>query len=159
MYNLFWKIFCAFDRLKVHFLNQSVQNKLGYCGINTFFDLNTEIHCPSNIKVGDNVYVGKGTILVGYGGLTINDGVIIGAGCKITTRNHIIDRNVGYRFSGYNESSVRIGSNVWLGYNVVILPGVCISEDSVVAAGAVVTKDVPAGQIWGGVPAKFIRYI
>jgi acetyltransferase-like isoleucine patch superfamily enzyme len=54
---------------------------------------------------------------------------------------------------------VTIANNVWIGANAIILPGVDIGENSIVAAGAVVNTDIPANQIWGGIPARFIKAI
>jgi acetyltransferase-like isoleucine patch superfamily enzyme len=87
--------------------------------------------------------------------------VIIGDWCQIanntiiTTTNHLI--NGYYYFGNVETKKVTIGNNVWIGSNAIILPGVSIGDNSIIAAGAVVTKDVPSNKVYGGVPAKQMR--
>ena len=76
-------------------------------------------------------------------------------GLRIATINH--DMNA--RHTKYTYGRVLVKKNAWLGMNVTICPGVTIGEYAVVAAGAVVTKDVPAHAVVGGVPARVIRYL
>ena len=71
--------------------------------------------------------------------------------------SHFVKQRNGYR--GWSFGKVKIGKNCCLGANVVICQPVSIGDNSAIAAGAVVTKDIPAGEIWGGVPAKFIKKI
>lgn len=106
--------------------------------------------------IGKNVFINHGCSFLDLGGITIEDDVLIGPQVKIVTENHPVDP--GNRKS-LDVKSVHIGKNVWLGAGAIILPGVTVGENSIVAAGAVVTKDVPANTIVGGVPAKFIKSI
>lgn len=90
------------------------------------------------------------------GGITIGDGTMIGMNITIATLNHGLSldtRNTTYPFP------VNIGENVWIGSNATILPGVNLGNNAVVAAGAVVTKDVPENTVVIGVPAKVIKKI
>jgi len=109
-----------------------------------------------NITVGKNVFFNTGCSFQDRGGINIGDGTMIGMNVTIATLNHglpLETRNVTY------PSPVIIGDNVWIGSNATILPGVTIGDNSVVAAGAVVTKDVPANTVVAGVPAKELKKI
>jgi acetyltransferase-like isoleucine patch superfamily enzyme len=82
--------------------------------------------------------------------------VLIGPQVKLVTENHPVHPS---NRKSLDLKSIHIGKNVWLGAGAIILPGVTVGENSIVAAGAVVTKDVPSNTIVGGVPAKFIKKI
>ena len=90
------------------------------------------------------------------GGITIGDGAFIGHNVVIATLNHDFDPK---ERSTTHPSKVVIGKNVWIGANATVVPGVTIGDNSIIAAGAVVTKDVPPNVIAGGVPAKVIKSI
>jgi acetyltransferase-like isoleucine patch superfamily enzyme len=109
-----------------------------------------------NILIGKNVFFNTGCSFQDRGGITIGDGTMIGMNVTIATLNHGLSldtRNTTY------PSPVNIGENVWIGSNATILPGVTIGDNSVVAAGAVVTKDVPENTVVAGVPAKVVKKI
>ena len=107
-----------------------------------------------NITVGRNVFINAGCQLQDHGGITLEDGVLVGHNTVIATLNH--DQDYRHRAS-LLPAPVRICRDVWIGAGCVICPGVTIGEHSIVAAGAVVTKDVPPDVIVGGVPAKVIK--
>jgi NDP-sugar pyrophosphorylase family protein len=89
------------------------------------------------------------------GGIEIGKNVIMGMGSKIISANHDI-----YDFSKHIKKSVKIGNNVWIGANVVILPGVEIGDNTIIGAGSIVTKSFKEGNcVIGGNPAKIIRYL
>ena len=90
------------------------------------------------------------------GGITIEDDVLIGPKVNLITENHPLGP-VNRR--ALIAKPIVIKRNAWIGAAATILPGVTVGENSVVAAGAVVTTDVPANTIVGGVPAKFIKNI
>jgi acetyltransferase-like isoleucine patch superfamily enzyme len=94
---------------------------------------------------------------MGNGGIEIGDHVLIANNSILTTVNHKIGEGL-YR-GNQVTGKITVGNNVWIGANATILPGVSIGENSIVGAGGVVTKDVPANTIVGGVPAKLIRTI
>ncbi len=113
-----------------------------------------------NIDLGSNLYINHDVELDSYNGLIkIGNNVLIGQNTLITTANHnfsdkkkaIIDQG----FGPFNR--IVIEDNVWIGANVLILPGVHIGKGAIIAAGAVVTKDVPSMCIVGGIPAKKIK--
>lgn len=84
------------------------------------------------------------------------DGVLIGHNVVLATLNHDVDpQKRGDMF----PAPIRIGNNVWIGAQATVLPGVTIDDGAIVAAGAVVTRDVPANVIVGGFPAKIIKKI
>ena len=109
-----------------------------------------------NIKVGRHVFINAGCCFQDQGGIEIGDNVQIGHQTVIATLNH--DLNPEKRWNMI-PSPVKIGNNVWIGSHATILAGVTIGDNSVVAAGAVVTKDVPANVVVGGVPAKILKTI
>lgn len=109
-----------------------------------------------NITVGENVFINACCHFQDHGGVTIGDGCQIGHNVVFATLNHGLlpeERQTTV------PAPIVLGKNVWVGSNSTILPGVRIGDNAVVAAGAVVTKDVPADSIVGGVPAKFIKSI
>lgn len=112
--------------------------------------------CGKNIFVGKNVFINSGCRFQDQGGITIGDGVLIGHNVVLATLNHDIDPR---KRSTMHPAPIVIGKNVWIGANATVVPGVSIGDGAVIAAGAVVTKDVPANVIIGGVPAKIIKKI
>ena len=109
-----------------------------------------------NITLGKNVFINAGCKFQDQGGIFIDDGALIGHGVVIATLNHDMDPE---KRQALHPSPVHIGKNVWIGANSTITPGVTIGDNAVVAAGAVVTKDVAADTVVGGVPAKPIKKI
>ena len=109
-----------------------------------------------NITVGKNVFINACCHFQDHGGITIGDDCQIGHAVVFATLNHGIlpeDRRNTY------PAPIVLKKNVWVGSNATILQGVTIGENAVVAAGSVVSKDVPDNTIVGGVPAKEIRKI
>lgn len=134
-------------------------SRLGRVGSNVIISPGWTILQPHQLFIGDSVSIGhlfycacssKGTV-------TIGSNSIIAARVTITTATH--DYNViPMNAVGINKSVV-IEGNVWIGIGAIILPGVTIHEGAVVGAGAVVTKDVDANHIVGGVPARTLKVI
>ncbi|MDE5721421.1 MAG: sugar O-acetyltransferase [Clostridia bacterium] len=109
-----------------------------------------------NIKVGKNVFINSGCCFQDQGGIEIGDNALIGQQVVIATINHDLNpENRGNMF----PAPVKIGNRVWIGAHATILSGVTIGDNSVIAAGAVVTKDVPENSVVAGVPAKIIKYL
>ena len=109
-----------------------------------------------NIHVGENVFINAGCQFQDQGGIRIGDGCLIGHNVVFATLNHDLNPE---RRQICIPKSIELGKNVWIGSNATILSGVRIGDNAVVAAGAVVHKDVEANSIVGGVPAKFIKWI
>lgn len=109
-----------------------------------------------NISLGKNVFVNHACSFLDLGGIVIGDEVMIGPRVNITSEDHPVD--VASRKT-LVPSVVVIQRNAWIGAGATILPGVTVGENSVVAAGAVVRKDVPANTVVGGVPARVLKQI
>jgi len=115
------------------------------------------IYSPNKLSVGKNVYIGYSSYL-GGGEIKLEDEVLIGPFCSIVAGNHTIENN-SYRFGKYDFGSIKIGKGTWLGSHVVITNNVIIGKGSLIAAGSVVTKDIPDYVIAAGSPAKVIKSI
>lgn len=109
----------------------------------------------TEIKVGNFVELIGCFIRIRYG-LEIGDRSIITPGVKIIDHDHLISPKKR-KLKEYPGKKIKIGNDVWIGYNAIILKGVNIGDGAIVAAGSVVTKDVKSNTIVGGVPAKKIK--
>lgn len=109
-----------------------------------------------NITVGKRVFINSGCCFQDQGGITIGDDCLIGQQVVIATLNH--DQNPKKR-GNMTPAPVKIGNRVWIGAHATILPGVTVGDGAIVAAGAVVTKNVPENTVVAGVPAKIIKTI
>jgi len=109
------------------------------------------------IEIGNYSELGTNSII--QSNTFIGDNVIMGPDVKIYTKNHKFESiEIPIQYQGHTDEKVIIGNDVWLGANVVVLPGVSVGNHSIVAAGSVITKDVPDFAIVGGVPAKIIKF-
>ncbi|WP_026898224.1 DapH/DapD/GlmU-related protein [Daejeonella oryzae] len=109
-----------------------------------------------HIQIGKNVFINHACSFLDMGGITIEDNVQIGPRVNLITENHPIDPSAR---KDLDLKSILIKRNAWIGAGATILPGVTVGENAIVAAGAVVNKDVPDNTIVGGVPARMIRSI
>ena len=114
------------------------------------------INYGKHISIGKNVFINFDCTFLALGGITIEDDVLIGPKVSLVTENHPLDPE---QRKGLIGEPIHIKKNAWIGANATILPGVTIGENAVVAAGAVVSKDVPDNTIVGGIPAKFIKNV
>jgi len=111
--------------------------------------------CGCRVSLGKNITINKGVTIVSPGKVEIEDNVLIAPEVKIATINHDLnDRHNLFRFG-----KVTIKADAWIGIGAIICPGVTVGRNAVVAAGAVVTKDVPDNAVVGGNPAKVIKKI
>ena len=109
-----------------------------------------------NIKVGRNVFINSGCCFQDQGGIEIGDGTLIGHQVVIATLNHDPDpEKRGDMFPRPDKN----GAKQWIGSHATLLPGVTVGEGAIVAAGAVVTRDVPPRSVVAGVPARVIKSI
>jgi len=108
------------------------------------------------ISIGKHVFINHACTFLDLGGITLEDHVLIGPKVNLITENHPLDP---LSRRGLICSPIIIKRNAWIGASATVLPGVTVGENSVVAAGAVVSKDVPDNSVVGGVPAKLIKTI
>ena len=110
-------------------------------------------------KFGKNCYANVNFVALDDGYITIGDNVMMAPGVTILTTNHRFDRtDIPMIEQGHVSAPVSIGNDVWIGQRAMIMPGVHIGNGCIVAAGAVVTKDVPDFAVVGGVPARILKY-
>ena len=148
---------------------EMIRKQFGSVGTNVSVADGIIIGFGDNIHIGNNVSINYNCILNDCNEITIGNNVLIAPGVQINTASHPVpaderltanwDPKSGeYRWRTYSKP-IKIGNNCWVGANVTILCGVTIGDNAVVAAGAVVIKDVPANTLVGGVPAKNIKKI
>lgn len=109
-----------------------------------------------NITIGKDVFINSGCHFQDQGGIEIGDGALIGHNVVLATINHDLNPKENRK---NHYAPIKIGAHVWIGSNAAILSGVTIGDYAVIAAGAVVTRDVPAMTIVGGVPAKVLKVV
>ena len=130
--------------------------------IGTKIDDSTTVFSPfytnfgQHISLGKNVFINHACSFLDIGGITIEDDVQIGPRVNFTSENHPLDPDDRKTLL---LSPVLVKRNVWIGAGATILPGVTIGENSIVAAGAVVSRDVPPNTVVAGIPAKIIKTI
>lgn len=129
---------------------------LGSVGEGT--EVRPPLHCDygSHLTIGARSFVNFGLTALDVAAITIGDDVLIGPNVQLLTPTHPVDP-VPRREKWEAALPITIGDNVWIGGSVVVCPGVSIGDDSVVGAGSVVTKDVPAGVVVVGNPARVVR--
>lgn len=139
-------------------------SNIGRHGVITCWDsLNNERYVPS-IIIGDNCSIGEFCHITSINSIVIGNGVLTGKRVTITDNSHgkslLAEAEIiPLRRKLYSKGSVIIGNNVWIGDKVSIMPGVCIGDGAIIAANAVVTKDVPLNAVVGGIPAKVLKWI
>lgn len=110
------------------------------------------------LVIGDNVGISEFCYFAVRGDISIGDNVIFGPGVKIFSENHSFKLfEKVFRLQEEIRNKVVIGNNVWIGSNSIILPGVTIEDNAVIAAGSVVNKNINNGTLNGGIPAKQIK--
>jgi len=112
----------------------------------------------SQIRIGERTFVNFGLVALDPAPITIGSDVQIGPNVQLLTPTHPIDPDLR-RAKWEGARPIDIADNVWLGGGVIVLPGVSIGENSVAGAGAVVTRDVPAGVVVVGNPARVVREV
>lgn len=111
-----------------------------------------------NIEIGENFYANHNLIILDANKVTFGDNVFIAPNCGFYTAGHPLDykqRNQGLEYA----KPIKVGNNVWIGGNVVVLPGVEIGDNCVIGAGSIVTKNIPSNSVAVGNPCKVIKTI
>ena len=117
-------------------------------------------HFYGDVTVGDGVFFNRGCYVAAYSGLTIGNHCLFGEGVSIHDENHVVGRGFEpIATRGFEVKPIVIGNNVWAGAKATILQGVHIGDNAVIGANAVVTRDVPADTIVGGIPARVLREV
>lgn len=130
-------------------------------------DGDNRIHARTSIRNAQNIFLGQNVRITmdcciwaeKNSKIVIGNNVLLGPGVKVFSGNHGTSLNsVPMVYQDRVEKNIEIGDDVWIGANTVILSGVIIQKGAIIAAGSVVTKNVPENAIYGGVPAKLIKY-
>jgi acetyltransferase-like isoleucine patch superfamily enzyme len=112
------------------------------------------INYGKNTRIGKNVFINFDCVFLDLGGITIEDNVLIAPKVSLLSEGHPVSPD---ERQSLVPGHIHIRKNAWIGAGATILPGVTVGENAVVAAGAVVSKDVPANTVVGGIPAKQIK--
>lgn len=137
---------------------EAIRNLLGRTGEK--FEIRSPFFCDYgyNIEIGENFFMNMNCVILDGAKVTFGDNVFVAPGCGFYTAGHPLDaeqRNRGLEYA----RPIKVGSNVWIGGNVCVLPGVTIGDNSVIGAGSVVTRDIPSGVVAAGNPCRVIRQI
>jgi len=120
-----------------------------------------QIDMPSKLSIGNNVYINRGCILNAGGEIQIGDNVGIGPNVIIYSQNHNYWQDnscfTNFKENGYIRKKVIIGNNVWIGAASIILPGVNVGDNAIIAAGTIITKNIDSNVMVGGNPAEVIK--
>jgi maltose O-acetyltransferase len=152
LFKLLNRLFFEYENFKIN----ELKKRLRSCGENVLISPKAIIWSETEVEIGDNVCIHSFTHIFAGGGLKIGNGTMISSNCSITTVTHPIDP-----LERHNNiyKPIFIGENVWIGTGSIILPGVCIGNNSVVGAGSIVTRDIPPMQVFAGNPAKFMKEV
>ena len=141
-------------------------------GVKIIVKTNGKIRCEGKIRLDDfselesngHLLIGNNFVLNAYSRIVAFEKIVVGSNVIVARFVSILDHDHSYNFSnksikfgGYNTSPIKIGNNVWIGDKVSILKGVTIGDNVIIAANAVVTKDIPSNVVAGGIPAKVIK--
>ncbi len=114
------------------------------------------------LSIGDRVVIGAGANIRAAGGaIVIGNDALLGQRVSLIAANHVLNKQAPYRDLPWDpeRTGVILDENVWIGAGAIVLPGCSIGRNSVVAAGAVVTGDIPPDQLWAGVPARLLKLL
>ena len=133
-----------------------IKKILGSTGENIQVESNFYCDYGYNTHVGENFYMNHNCVILDVAKVEFGDNVFIGPNCGFYAAGHPLDiesRNQGLEFG----KQIKVGSNVWIGGNVVVLPGVTIGNNVTIGAGSVVTKDIPSNTLAHGNPCRVVK--
>jgi acetyltransferase-like isoleucine patch superfamily enzyme len=151
------KLFTRAEEFVYWCVQEHQKSRLASCGEDVMLYPGVSLMLPEKIHIGSHTHIGERAHLRGGGEIRIGDWGQIANNVIIATGNHPIDG--GLYYGNVECRDVVIGDNVWIASGAIILPGVRIGSNSVIAAGAVVTRDVPENVVAAGVPAKVVRQV
>ncbi len=156
-------LFQLFEHLKTNHQNYIYEIYRAKYNIDGNFKLNGQgikFYGEGDITGGDHSYIGDFSTIQSAGGckVTIGKNCAISHNVRIYTLSYVADQEFNSESKKEYKADVEIQDNVWIGANVFINPGIVIGKNSVIGANSVVTKDIPPDAVYGGVPAKLIRY-
>lgn len=156
-----WRTWKQFARLANFFAYDSAERSAMTLGKDVRLSPAISIRNGHRIEIGDGAHIGQGDHLWGgdtHGRISIGHHALLAPNVFITASDYDFDAGDGpVMDQPKREADVSIGSNTWLGANVVVVAGVRVGDGAIVAAGSVVTRDVPAGAVVAGVPARVVR--
>lgn len=135
-----------------------IKKIFGKTGENILVESNFQCDYGYNISVGENFYMNHNCVILDGAKVEFGDNVFIAPNCGFYTAGHPIDvelRNKGLEY----VKPIKVGNNVWIGGNVVVLPGVTIGDNVTIGAGSVVTKDIPSNSVAVGNPCRVIKNV
>ena len=135
-------------------LNQEI---FGSCGKNVWIVPPMKLAVGKYISIGEGCYFNAGTTFIDDWKIDIGKNCLFGPNVTLCTTGHPISPN--HRMDGMYSFPIKIGNTCWIGANVIVLPGVTIGDNSVIGAGSVVTKDIPANVVAAGNPCHVLRQI
>lgn len=127
----------------------------GKCGHDLRVGRNVQFHNPELIDLGDHVYIAYGCSIMANDRIIIENEVMLSPYCVVVSGNHS-SSNGSYRYGPAKISPIVIGRGSWIASHVVVTAGCTIGENCLIAANAVVTHDIPANVVAGGIPARII---
>jgi acetyltransferase-like isoleucine patch superfamily enzyme len=110
-----------------------------------------------SIQIGDRVFIGRNTEFNIGIGIIIDDDCLIASGCTFVDADHGTNPGLPMNVQPHSGAAIVLEANVWIGAQCVVLKGVHLGRGAVIGAGSVVTKSVPAGEVWAGVPARRLK--
>ncbi|MDB5049853.1 MAG: hypothetical protein JWO30_2924 [Fibrobacteres bacterium] len=132
---------------------------LGACGPGQIIQMNLRVANPEKLRIGSHCNFGQGVFITAGGGVTLGDYVGMGPDSKIWSVNHRFENpDIPWLTQGYESKEVVIGDDVWIGANAFIMPGVHIGKGTIISAGSVLSKSVPAYCIVAGNPGRVIGW-
>lgn len=126
---------------------------------NTSVRIQHSVHINNykNLKINSRCFIGYGCVFSCFDNIDVGEGTLIASECKFYTRDHLHGQSIQLTPALYKYAPIKIGANCWIGTRVIILPGVTIGDNTIIAANAVVTKSCNSNSIYAGIPARFIR--
>ena len=129
----------------------------GSCGKNVWIVPPMKLAVGKYISIGEGCYFNAGTTFIDDWKIEIGSNCLFGPNVTLCTTGHPISPN--HRMDGMYSFPIKIGNTCWIGANVIVLPGVTIGDNTVIGAGSVVTKDIPANVVAAGNPCRVLRQI